>query len=153
MRASIRAAFRREYDKLEQPDREKLVTNTYRSLSAEERKAVLLDLLYERAYVFMASVRSQHEEASDRPNLSRWTAVSDAYQRFIQRPEYVNGEYKFLADCTYDDLLWLTNERENRAADVLAVADQYRTLAQKLEKTKKKFVKDLPPADVEEALS
>ena len=44
----------------------------------------------------------------------------------------VRGEWKFRSDCTADDLFALADEYEERAGQMLAQAEEYRTLAERV---------------------
>jgi len=72
-------------------------------------------------------------------------AIRDGWQKQLDNRVHVgNSEWKFLGDCTYDNLYALAGEREKHAAKNEAWARYYRSLAALLTEHDVERVRDLP---------
>lgn len=61
---------------------------------------------------------------------------------------HVDGGWKLLRDCTFDDLMFAAAERREHARRNEAKADQYETLAKLLREHSVDRVADLPPSAI-----
>ncbi len=74
--------------------------------------------------------------------------IRDHWQRALRDQIYVaEGEWKFLGDCTQDDLMFAAEQRREQASRLRAKAAQYDVLRGLLDEHGVKQVRDLP-ADV-----
>lgn len=72
-------------------------------------------------------------------------AIREEWQRALRNRIHVGpGDYKFLGDCTYDDLLFAASERMAIADKNAAIARSYNALAALLTEHDAKTVRDLP---------
>lgn len=72
-------------------------------------------------------------------------AIREEWQRALRNRIHVGpGDYKFLGDCTYDDLLFAAAERTAIADKNAAIARSYNALAALLTEHDAKTVRDLP---------
>lgn len=83
---------------------------------------------------------------------SKVTAIRDAAPRWAamlrQRVHVGNSEWKFLAECSYENLMFLATERRQNAARNLKAANGYEVLAKALTTHGVSRVEDLPTSVV-----
>lgn len=79
--------------------------------------------------------------------------IRDAWQRHLKALYPVeSGNSKQLGDCTYDDLWFIAGQRDQQADDLKASARGFRKLAALLTDQHAATVRDLPAADLMQAL-
>lgn len=84
-----------------------------------------------------------------RKNVSRKVqAITDAVTAWwvaeLAKQYHVESGFRYLGDCTADDLEWSANERRHQAAANLAEAERIDTLAAAMRRYKAATVRDLP---------
>lgn len=89
--------------------------------------------------------RGQTTRPDDQRGSARWAQVGQVYKAFLQRRENLGGDnWKWLADCTRDDLLASAAQRMVQAKGMATEARRLELLAAALDKAKVKIVSDLP---------
>lgn len=82
-----------------------------------------------------------------RPGRSAKVAgIRDGWQRKLRARYATEHEWKFLADCTHEDLIFIATDLDRKAAQNQAKARSFRGLAALLTDHGVERVRDLPPA-------
>jgi len=77
----------------------------------------------------------------------RVTAIRDAWAKALADRVHVDGSYKLFGECTYDDLVFAAEERQEHARRNAAKAEQYRAVADRLKRLGLETVSELPQGD------
>lgn len=78
---------------------------------------------------------------------SKVAGIRDAWANALRDRVHVDGGWKLLGECSYADLMFAAQERRSHAARNLAKADQFESLAARLESAGAATVADLPRGD------
>lgn len=120
----------------------------------EHLRGALELALVEAVRVVSNRERHANREASVDPvrPSKKWSDASDLYLKVLRQREYIStdGEWKFLGDCTKDDLTAAAQLRFEQASRNVAVAKKYEKLASAM--SDGQTVADLPQTLVLEAL-
>jgi hypothetical protein len=77
----------------------------------------------------------------------RVSAIRDAWAKALADRVHVDGGYKMFGECTYDDLVFAAEERQEHARRNAAKATQYRAVADRLKRLGLETVSELPQGD------
>jgi len=81
-------------------------------------------------------------------------AIRANHARFLRlRVNVARNEDKWMGDCTYDDLCYAAENRRQKAAETLAAAEQFESLAALVKRHKVTTVGALPPAVLDKFLA
>lgn len=81
-------------------------------------------------------------------------AIRAEHARFLRlRVNVARGEDKWMSDCTYDDLCYAAENRRQKAAETVAVAEKYEELAALVKRHKVATVGALPATALDKFLS
>lgn len=81
-------------------------------------------------------------------------AIRAAHARFLRlRVNVGRNEDEWMGDCTYDDLCYAAENRRQKAAETIAVAEQYDALAALVKRHKAATVSALPAGVLDKFLS
>jgi hypothetical protein len=136
-----------------EPDPHVIARRLYAKLTEDQKQAMIVDGLAQRISL---AIRSERAETGltpvDRPSMasdgtetvrrvgrSKW----QRNMRYAQRV-FVEGEWKFLAQCTVSEVDWLADQRAGEAAKLNAIADGFRKLADHMRATGAQVVSELP---------
>lgn len=141
----LRALVRQQVATTDEPDPAILWQRIVDAVPDEHLREALLQV---GAGLVTAEVRQLRndaitEQAAGRPN--RWKQYGSVYRGLLASRVSTGEGWKFLADCTRDDLLYAAQSRRDHAAAVLATANFYEGLVGKLDTFGATTVGDLPP--------
>ena len=110
-----------------------LADEVLRRIPAKHHKAALQQTLRLFVRQVNSEVRISRQTAPASPATStKVAAIRDGWQRRLRDRVHCNGQWKFLADCNYEDLLAAATERRQLADRNMAWARQYDTWARLL---------------------
>lgn len=124
-----------------------LADDVYRRIPAEDRDAALQQALRQSVRQVMSEERMQTQiTAPSSPGTSaKVQGIRDHWQRALRdRLNVGEGVWKFLADCTAEDLIFAAEQRREQASRNRAKAAQFDTLRQQLDEHGVDRVGDLP---------
>lgn len=129
-------------------DPQDVVEEIMASLDSVQKEMVLRELLMWFASTQAATERKTLTHATTKQGKSKWNGV----RTVLDRREAVNGERKFLGDCTVDDLKWLSEQRFSISDSYRIQGEAYKKLAKRMVQAHVKTVKQLDEATVLAAL-
>lgn len=110
-------------------------SNLLRSVLASVLPAYVTGVVTTTRHRALADVPDQGDQVGSR----RWAAAAS----ILMSREFVDGEWKWLRDCTADDLRSAATDRRQRAASILANADKLDALAALMDKRRASVVAEL----------
>lgn len=137
-----------------EPDPYRVAADVIASLSLADARAALAATLpsYVRD-VIRDQRRGRVRVASPAaaPTSARWDNVAELHASgeltLLRQRVFAQGAWKFLGDCTREDVQAIAEDRDVLAAENAAAADRYRRLRAAMGRRKATVVRDLP-ADV-----
>lgn len=105
-------------------------------IPAGDRDRVFGDLLAQYVRIEFGRMRMRTPPPSSEPGAASSGAAGSVgrsrWSRWLQQPEFVDGAWKHIGECTADDLDWLAADHERKAAQLSASADRFRGLAERV---------------------
>ena len=165
----INDIIREELAAMESPDKEQLASRVTSRVVKDGRllyafneilpqalnQVISAERQYSTTSVGSAPAKGQRTPTPPRP--SRWaraaTAIEEHYHPVFKRWESISrNHFKFLGDCTKDDVLAIVEDRTERASAMTAAAESYRSLLVLMEENGASKVSDLDGDEVERVL-
>lgn len=85
---------------------------------------------------------------------SKAAAIREGWKKTLAGQFHVGGgEWQTLADCSYENVMFLAGERRTTAARTAAVAEMFETLAEAMREAKVKHVRELPESVLAQILT
>lgn len=117
-------------------------------------RAALALALHDMVRVAVVKQRYETHRAVERAAVgrgSKWDDAGEMYRAILGQRIEVGGEdreWKFLGDCTRDDLLQAVSTREEQAKGLIMASRRYKAIADLLERHAKDQVSELPLDEV-----
>lgn len=146
-RPTVLSEIRAELDRSGEPDPTVIARRVAMCLSAEDTQALVFQALRTSVRVEIRSRRNRgatHDGQGDAAGHgpSRW----ERFASILDGREFVDGQWKRVADCTADDLDWLADDREKKSAELAGAAARYRGFAAEVRAAGVATFGDLPDA-------
>jgi hypothetical protein len=147
---------RHEMDSTKTADLEVLTENVLRRVIEEDKlEEAFSESIrhYVAARVGVSRVDALQPQAE---GSSRWQKSAEAishYRDIMRERMFVNGEWKFLGDCTRDDVLAVAADRAERARTMAITAENYQRRADLMGTKRAKTVSALKVEQVQEVLA
>jgi hypothetical protein len=150
---SLRALVRNVLDETDLTSPDEIAEKVAASIPKDQLRAVLAMTLRDFVRVEMTRVRSagqNDDKAQPRPanRSAKVTAIRDAAPKWMRERVYVGTTWKLLAECTYDNLMFLVADRSALAAQNSAAADRYQKIADAVKRARVACVADLSKAAI-----
>lgn len=153
MEFSLRARVRESLES-DEPDPHRIAEVLLRELSPAEAAAALAATL--PAYVRMVARGMRHaaEHSPGAMSSARWDSVAQLQEQgtltLLRARVFASGAWKFLGDCTRDDVKDLAEQRTREAAELEAAADRFARLRTAMSRRKAAVVSELPTSVLED---
>lgn len=147
------ALVRRQVRASDTPDPRVIAAAVAESIPAAELRGVVARLLPD--HVRVASGRVRQATLGGRRGSGKWRAVAESANdiAIFRVPVCVNGTWKFLGDCSREDVKAAAADYRALAAANTARADAFDGLGRLMARRRVERVDALPASSVEEALS
>jgi hypothetical protein len=149
---SLRALVRNVLDETDLTSPDEIAEKVAASIPKEQLRAVLALTLRDFVRIEMTRSRSagQNDEKQPRPanRSAKVSAIRDAAPKWMRERVYVGTTWKLLAECTYDNLMFLVADRSALAAQNQAAAERYQKIADAVKRARVACVADLSKAAI-----
>lgn len=101
------------------------------------------------------SIRSQRNHQINSNGSSKWKGVAEDIESGVVdflRLNVFCGEWKFMGECTADDLDYKVDELNEEALELQDTAERYQKIANKMRQKKLTTVSDLPKKEIAKIL-
>jgi hypothetical protein len=146
---SLDHVIRDKLEEVDDPDPQHIAEAVVNALPDAELRDALVTSLSARIRIMIWNARR-----SIRPNASaKWADASSAFRIFRMRVTIGQNQWKFLGECSMDDVKALAAIRLAHAEASKKAGEQFVALADLMKENKAKVVGDLPAEKVAETLN
>jgi hypothetical protein len=143
----LRASIRVVMDETDLASPDEIATKVAAGIPRDQLRAVLVLTLKAFVHAEMTRIRPRLRGAGlDSPaaDSAKVRAIREAAPRWMRERVFVGTDWRLLSDCTYENLLFLVQDRMTHAAQNQAAADRYQRIADAVKRHKVSRVADLP---------
>lgn len=129
----------------DQPDPHRIAEDLIAAMSLADARGALAVTLPD--YV-RKIIHTQRQRGGPAPSSSKWTNVAQLHATgelaLLRLRVFTQGTWKFLGDCTREDVTAVAEDRDAEAAANTAAAERFRALRKAMNRHKATVVRDVP---------